>query len=185
MARVLQLRRGTAAQNDNFTGLSGEVTFDTDSKTIRIHDGETLGGFPIARADNVSGFDIASVSDEFWTALFARLAPASRTVLTGDIVPLIGDSYVEYTFTTDLAPLYATAMLVCTAPDAGYAIGDVVSAFGFGSIPACNPNIIPGNGSVELRLMTGGDAPWVAHRDSGIRTNINPDNWGVKFSLYC
>ncbi len=184
MTRVLQLRRGTAAQNDNFTGLSGEVTFDTDSKTIRVHDGETLGGFPIARAD-APGFDIASVSDDFWTALFARFAPVLRTVLTGDAIPMIGDAYFEYGFVTDLAPLYATAQLVCAAPDAGYAIGDVVSAYGFGTMPACNPNIIPGNGVVSLRLMTGGDAPWVAHRDSGIRTNINPDNWCVKFCLYC
>lgn len=44
MTRVLQLRRGTTAQNNNFTGLPGEITFDMDAKTVRIHDGETLGG---------------------------------------------------------------------------------------------------------------------------------------------
>ena len=70
MARVLQIRRGSAAQNDNFTGLVGEITFDTDAKTIRVHDGETLGGFPLARADESSSsggsFDITSVPAETW-----------------------------------------------------------------------------------------------------------------------
>ncbi len=43
MARVLQIRRGTTAQNDNFTGLSGELSFDTETKTLRVHDGTRLG----------------------------------------------------------------------------------------------------------------------------------------------
>ena len=71
MTRILQIRRGSAAQNDNFTGLSGEITMDTTNKTLRVHDGETLGGFALARADETpSAFDINSVSADFWTALF-------------------------------------------------------------------------------------------------------------------
>lgn len=54
MTRVLQLRRGSTTQNDNFTGLPGEITMDTDAKTVRIHDGETLGGFALMRADNAA-----------------------------------------------------------------------------------------------------------------------------------
>ena len=45
MTRVLQIRRGTTEQNDNFTGMIGEITMDTDAKTLRVHDGETQGGF--------------------------------------------------------------------------------------------------------------------------------------------
>jgi hypothetical protein len=44
MTRVLQIRRGTSAAHENFVGLPGEITMDTDNKTIRLHDGETLGG---------------------------------------------------------------------------------------------------------------------------------------------
>lgn len=41
--RVL-FKRGTAAQNNVYLGSSGEVTIDVTNKSIRIHDGVTLGG---------------------------------------------------------------------------------------------------------------------------------------------
>ena len=44
MARVLQLRRGTTAENNLFTGAVAEATYDTDRKELRIHDGSTVGG---------------------------------------------------------------------------------------------------------------------------------------------
>lgn len=48
MAQVLQLRRGTTAQNDAFTGAVAEVSVDTDRKSLRVHDGSTMGGKEIA-----------------------------------------------------------------------------------------------------------------------------------------
>ena len=77
MTRILQIRRGTSAQNDNFTGMAGEITMDTTNKTVRIHDGETLGGIALARADEVAtaqeveSFDITTVPATFWQTLFA------------------------------------------------------------------------------------------------------------------
>ncbi len=44
MSRQIQIRRGTATQHNNFTGAIGEVTMDTTNKTLRVHDGSTLGG---------------------------------------------------------------------------------------------------------------------------------------------
>lgn len=44
MAGRFQLRRGTTAQNDAFIGAEGEVTYDTQAKGIRVHDGVTPGG---------------------------------------------------------------------------------------------------------------------------------------------
>ena len=52
-ASQLQLRRGNTAQHAVFTGAPGEVTVDTDKKTVVVHDGSTQGGFPLARADQV------------------------------------------------------------------------------------------------------------------------------------
>jgi hypothetical protein len=46
MAGRLQLRRGTTAQNNAFTGAVGELTFDTDTNGVRVHDGHTQGGLP-------------------------------------------------------------------------------------------------------------------------------------------
>jgi hypothetical protein len=48
MAQVLQLRRGTTAQNDTFTGAVAEVSVDTDRDSLRVHDGTTMGGKEIA-----------------------------------------------------------------------------------------------------------------------------------------
>lgn len=53
MTTALQLRRGTTAQHSTFTGLNGEVTADTTLKTLRVHDGATAGGFPLARLSDI------------------------------------------------------------------------------------------------------------------------------------
>lgn len=53
MSRQVQLRRGTADEHKNFTGAAGEITIDTTSNTIRVHDGETAGGTPLARASDM------------------------------------------------------------------------------------------------------------------------------------
>ena len=48
MAKQLQLRSGTATEHNNFTGANGEVTVDTTNKTLRVHDGSTVGGTILA-----------------------------------------------------------------------------------------------------------------------------------------
>jgi major tropism determinant Mtd-like protein len=46
MPKQVRLRRGTTAQHSAFTGAEGELTYDTDKKTVVIHDGVTQGGRP-------------------------------------------------------------------------------------------------------------------------------------------
>ena len=48
MAKQLQLRKGTATEHNTFTGADGEVTVDTTNKTLRVHDGSTVGGIQLA-----------------------------------------------------------------------------------------------------------------------------------------
>lgn len=50
MATQLQMRSGTTLQNNIFTGAPGEITYDTEKKNLRIHDGVTVGGMEIASA---------------------------------------------------------------------------------------------------------------------------------------
>lgn len=47
MSIQLKLRRGTAVENNTFTGAEGELTYSTDTKELRIHDGSTIGGLPV------------------------------------------------------------------------------------------------------------------------------------------
>jgi len=49
--RRVQLRRGTTAENNAFTGAVGEITVNTSNNSIRVHDGATLGGEETAKAD--------------------------------------------------------------------------------------------------------------------------------------
>jgi hypothetical protein len=51
MPTQVQFRRGTTTQNNNFTGAAGEISVDITLKTLRVHDGTTLGGFSLAKAD--------------------------------------------------------------------------------------------------------------------------------------
>ena len=44
MAGQLKLRRGTTSQLANYIGSEGELTYDTQKKQIRVHDGITVGG---------------------------------------------------------------------------------------------------------------------------------------------
>lgn len=53
MSRQIQFRRGTATEHESFTGAVGEITVDTTNNTLRVHDGTTLGGTSLARADAV------------------------------------------------------------------------------------------------------------------------------------
>ena len=57
MAVTVQFRRGTATQNNAFTGAAGEISVNTTNDSIRVHDGSTQGGHEVMKADatNISG----------------------------------------------------------------------------------------------------------------------------------
>ncbi len=57
MARQIQIRRGTAEEHENFTGAIGEITMDITYKTLRVHDGETVGGTMLAKQSEVLNID--------------------------------------------------------------------------------------------------------------------------------
>ena len=105
MSKILQVRRGTADAHNNFTGMIGEISYDTDAKTLRVHDGETLGGFELARTDQIPTlgegadtngmFDITKVSDDFWREKFAQFAPASLTLNESPQIKLNMESGVD------------------------------------------------------------------------------------------
>jgi trimeric autotransporter adhesin len=61
MSTQVQYRRGTAAENDAFTGALAEMTIDTTNGTIRVHNGVTAGGSNIATVAYVAA-QIGSLS---------------------------------------------------------------------------------------------------------------------------
>lgn len=53
MAKQLQIRGGTTVQHSTFTGALREITIDTDKDVVVVHDGTTVGGFPLAKQTSV------------------------------------------------------------------------------------------------------------------------------------
>jgi len=51
MSVQIRWRGDTTAAHKGFIGADREITIDTDKRAIVVHDGETLGGFPMARED--------------------------------------------------------------------------------------------------------------------------------------
>jgi hypothetical protein len=61
MSTQVQYRRGTATENNAFTGALAEITVDTTNLTLRVHDGLTAGGSNIATVAYVTA-QISSLS---------------------------------------------------------------------------------------------------------------------------
>lgn len=80
MAKAIQRRRGTTAQHAAFTGLVGELTVDTDKKTVVVHDGSTAGGVPLAKESALPAASSTTVSG------IVELATTAETVTGTDAV---------------------------------------------------------------------------------------------------
>jgi hypothetical protein len=81
----VQIRSGTAAQVDSFTGAAGELTFDTDTGQLRVHDGVTAGGTKIPQAGSTGTFG-ALIADSLNKAAIGttNANTGTFTVLTAD-----------------------------------------------------------------------------------------------------
>ena len=94
MATALQLRRGTTVQNNAFTGAAGELSYDTATEGLIVHDGSTAGGFEIMPSGSIIAFGGAAAPDAGWLlcdgsnvsrSTYARLFAAISTAYgTGD-----------------------------------------------------------------------------------------------------
>ena len=190
MSRVLQIRRGTTAQNDNFTGLAGEITYDTTAKTIRVHDGQTLGGVALARADEIpepgAEFDIDSVPDTKWSEIVARVAPTPFSVVDSTPINIATTTHIEYVFRdVTSVPPFVRAFLVCQTDAAGYTATDETYAFGIGTYQRPMLNAFTDSMGLHVRMAVGNQTFWVAHKSTGAKTDIANDEWRLKFRIYC
>lgn len=81
MAKRLQLRKGNTADHSTFTGALAELTVNTQTGSLLLHDGSTVGGHPVAMAAAVD------------TALATKLNASEKNAVNG-VCPLDGDGLV-------------------------------------------------------------------------------------------
>ena len=74
MAIQTTFRRGNTLQHSTFTGALAELTVDTDKKVIVVHDGSTVGGFPLVKAQDLTTANVTEVSNQYFTNARARAA---------------------------------------------------------------------------------------------------------------
>ena len=84
MSTQVQIRRGTTAGHTSFTGAVAELTFDTDLKTVRAHDGSTTGGIVLARSSDVTSkaniADLTTANVTEVTNLYYTVARANTAI---------------------------------------------------------------------------------------------------------
>ena len=80
VTKVLTLR-GNTIQNNRYTGLPGELTVDTEAKTIRIHDGVTAGGNIVSGGGGGTSYTNANVHS-YLTSFDGNIIPSANTVFS-------------------------------------------------------------------------------------------------------
>lgn len=85
MAKQLQLRKGTEAEHNTFTGANGEVTVDTTNKTLRVHDGSTVGGHVVGAVEDTLTSDSASKGLSARQGKVLQDTKSTVAVMTGTI----------------------------------------------------------------------------------------------------
>jgi hypothetical protein len=88
-------KRGNTVQNNNYTGINGELTIDTQAKTLRIHDGVTTGGNIVTAGAMASYIPI----DPTITSIQANVAAANAAIssITGIDTSLLANAATQQT----------------------------------------------------------------------------------------
>ena len=114
MPTTLQFRRGTAAQNDAYTGASGEITVDTTNKTLRVHDGSTAGGTRLGKYTEVEAVDsavVTSIIDSAIGSTIQALLVSGTNIKTINSQSLLGSGNITITGGDGSGTLDSTTVL--------------------------------------------------------------------------
>ena len=165
MAIQIQLRQGTTTEHNTFTGAVGEVTVDTTNKTLRVHDGSTVGGTSLATltgglvpttqlpaaTTSVQGAVILNntvTSTSTTQALTAAQGKALKDTL--DTAFGIGQSYVNVTSSRVFNTTYtnSTAKMIFVICTTVYSSGGMTCKVYINDNEVC-PTLNDGDGSVN------------------------------------
>ena len=91
------VRKGNNAINSVYAGEVGELTYDSDNKTIRIHDGTTLGGTKAVTTNSngelISTINVANITSlSSNTANITNFSSNVSNISTANITSLISNT---------------------------------------------------------------------------------------------
>lgn len=131
MSNQVQIRRGTSAEHAVFTGAVGELTINTDTNDLIIHDGATVGGHVLVKnADLVAGYATTDLATQSSSGL---LSSTDKTKLDTDIYTKQQVRDLIAVVADDLAANYYTKSQVDTLIeniDTGGGAGDTTDDLG-------------------------------------------------------
>ena len=145
MSTQVQLRRGNTSQTSTFTGVTAEVTVDTDKKTVVVHDGSTAGGTPLAKeavltsafAHANGAFGVANTATTSAQAAFDKAnqtAQLAFTTVSANGTNLVADANTDtLTITSTMANgIFVTGTAGTDTIDIGL-LNSGVTAAGYGN----------------------------------------------------
>ena len=116
----VQWGRGTSSQHAGYTGPLGEVTVNTDDNSLRIHDGNKAGGWPLRAAGANYSYQTpsggATLTATAHLAAYVLEPAASLASLTVVLPPNANDGDVFEIATT------ATITALTVSPAAGQSV---------------------------------------------------------------
>lgn len=182
MATQIQRRRGTTAQHSTFTGALGELTVDTDKKTVVVHDGITAGGYPLAVASKYAPLASPALSG----------TPTAPTATHGtNTTQIATTAFANAAAAASAMPAGAVQYFARTTPPSGWlwANGAWVSRTAYAALfAAIGTTFGAGDGSTTFALpdlrgefLRG----WDAGRGVDVNRGMGSNQYaGVPFALY-
>lgn len=110
MPKILRLRRGTTSEIASLIGAEGELIVDTTKDTITVHDGVTAGGYPLARASDITNAtgtgNVNSVNSGYTDNSITRYDGTSGTNIQNSLVTISDTGAIIAPQASSVIPFY-------------------------------------------------------------------------------
>jgi hypothetical protein len=173
-SKEVRMRRGTTLENNAYTGPEGEVTVDTEVKTLRVQDGVTVGGNALA----LSNLNNVPEDTDFETRLIQRVSEMIQN--GGEVYPVgnIRASFVD--LGSDYLPADGRTLSKTGYPEVYAEVGDQYSSNGVGAVTH-NGTLSTSVSGMTNVAFKGGTAVFISNGSSSVLTTTDG---GKSWSYY-